>query len=258
MNKKLFVAMLSGVLALGFSQAASASLVAIDIAQFASNPTQAGFTQWLIAQDQPAGGTMAVTNVGAYTLTISAGDTVACLSSAASFTGFNIRGRTPSIANSGDFTQSDLMKERIANTGGTGNLTTGTGRGLYLKITGLEANKQYLLQAWGVDQTGTPATLKTGTEAGFDATYEATTGLTKLGQYTVAASQTSIIDNNAYSIVGTFTADSTGTIIYKAIGNIDGAVLSGFTLDAIPEPATIGLMGVIGVCLFWIRRRIVR
>lgn len=235
------IAALCALLSVPHSASALGIILAVDIAQAPTDLTQAGFTQF-VTGDVSAGGAPKTLTVDAYTVTIAAGTSIACFNGGTDFTGINSRGRTP-IPDSGSYTQSSMMRERVVSLGSAGNLTTGIGTGLYLKIQGLAPGAKYRLQAWGVDHTGTPPALKNGTAAGFDATYEPT--LSPLGGYTISGSPTSIADNNAYSIVGTFTADSNGTIIYKSIANIDGSgILNGFTLESV-TPATIRLFGAV-------------
>lgn len=225
-------------------------VVAVDLEQFASNPTQAGFSKFVVG-DIPSGtNSMPSIQIGSYTVTVSAGASVDCFSGGSAFVGIGSRARNPYIQDSGDFTQSALMMDRSTASGIAGSQTLGTGNGLYLKIEGLEPNTLYRLQAWGVDQTGTPATLKTGSVAGFDATTEQAgyTSLRKLGGYTISSGQTNITNNAQYSVSGLLVSDSNGTVIYKSIENFDGSgILNGFTLYTSYEPRPLELRAAVDV-----------
>ncbi len=219
--------------------------------------TQAGFQSF----DTTGVGSAVISQTfGAFTVDFVAGSSIASFSGTPDSV-MATRYRANHIANSGSFTQSDLMNDRLNSDAvglidpATGN---GTGTGLYMRISGLSANTQYSLQVWGVDHTGNPGSLKNGYAYGFDATNEAPsyTSLTQLGTYTISGNPTTIADNDAHSITGNITTDGSGTLIYKSISNMDGSgIVSGFQLSAVPEPSTaILLLGGI-VALVAARRR---
>jgi hypothetical protein len=221
-------------------------ILGVDFHQTASDPvpeTPDYFSSWFVG-NVSASNTAPTTTINGYSLTVGSGTSVDCLVTPILQTGMNARNRsTKYIANAGDFTQADMMRERIASAVNPTDPATGsgTGNGLYLKVAGLEANTDYLMQAWGVDSTGTNpnATLKNGYNYGFDATAE--TGgydsLPQVGTYTISGSPTTIADNDQYSVSGVLTTDSSGTLIYKQISSIDRSVMNGFVLSTVAVPA---------------------
>ncbi len=219
-------------------------ILAVDFHQTATDPvpeTPDYFTGWFVG-NVSAGVAAPSTTIEGYTLTVGSGTSVDCLVTPASQTGMNARNRSLGyILNAGDFTQADMMRERIASLVNPTAPATGkgTGNGLYLKVAGLETNTSYLVQVWGVDSKGTfadtNARLKDGYNYGFNATAEGAgyTSLPQLGAYTVSGSPTAIADNDEYSVSGIITTDSSGTLIYKQISNIDKSVLNGFVLSTV-------------------------
>lgn len=224
-------------------------VLAVDLHQNATDsvPTTPDyFSAWFVG-NVSAGNAAPSTTIGGYGLTLGSGTTVDCLANAANHTGLNARNRsTGYIVNSGAFTQADMMRERIGSLANPTDSTAGqgTGNGLYLKISGLEADTSYLIQAWGVDSTGTfdssNVRLKNGYCYGFDATAETAgySSLPRIGSYTVSGSPTTIADNDQYSVSGVITSDSTGTLIYKQISNIDRSVMNGFVLFTAGAPSS--------------------
>jgi hypothetical protein len=199
------------------------------------------FTGWFVG-NVSAGVAAPSTTVNGYAITLGSGTSIGCLVNPALQAGMNARNRTTGyILNAGDFTQADMMRERIASLGNPTYPATGkgTGNGLYLKVSGLSENTPYMIQAWGVDSTGlftgSNVRLKNGYNYGYDATAE-TGGYTSLPQvetYTVAGGPTTIADNDQYSVSGIITTDSSGTLIYKQISSIDKSVMNGFVLSAV-------------------------
>jgi len=230
-------------------------ILAVDLHQLATDlvpVTPDYFTGWFVG-NVSAGVAAPSTNINGYAITLGSGTSIGCLVNPALQAGMNARNRTTGyILNAGEFTQADMMRERIASLGSPTTPTTGkgTGSGLYLKVSGLSANTSYMIQAWGVDSTGLFASsnvrLKDGYNYGYDATAE-TGGYTSLPQvetYTVAGSPTTIADNDQYSVSGIITTDSSGTLIYKQISNIDKSVMNGFvlsTVDYAPPNETVSV-----------------
>ncbi|MCU0857451.1 MAG: NBR1-Ig-like domain-containing protein [Pontiellaceae bacterium] len=217
-------------------------LLAVDLHQNSTDPvpvTPPGFIGWTIGEVAALSAAPSITTNG-YTVTLGSGTSAACLTTPALQTGMNSRYRLGYVTNAGAFTQESMMRERVGSLvnpidPSTGN---GTGNGLYLKISGLASNTPYIFQAWGVDSTGTnpAATLKNGDNYGFNATAEPAgySSLPLVGFYTVSGSPSVIMDNNQYSVMGTITSDTNGTIVYKQISTIDRSIMNGFMLSTVP------------------------
>lgn len=222
-----------------------AVILAVDLHQGGSDPLPTipdyfvGWTLGNLAAGNPAPSTV----INGYTLTFATGASRESLSNPALQAGFNARNRGNHISNSGAFTQTDLMRERVASLGTPTDPVSGngTGHGIYLKIEGLAPNTPYRIQVWGVDFDN-DGSLKNGYNYGYDATTETVgyTSLPELGSYTISGNPTTIADNDQYSVVGIITTDATGTLVYKQISNIDRSVMNGFVLSATSSEAPSG------------------
>lgn len=214
------------------------TILAVDFGYTGDSYVETNWVGWSTG-DIGAGVAAPTTTINGYNLAVASGSSISCLTTAADNEGFNFRLRNPSIADAGSFTQNELMFDRIASAVAN-TATDGTGSGFYLSISGLDANTDYMIQVWGVDQTGDPATLKNGYVYGFDATGETGgyTSLPELGNYTISNSPTTIADDDAWSISGTVTTDSGGKMVYKTVSNIDKAVMNGFTLSTVASASS--------------------
>ncbi len=76
---------------------------------------------------------------------------------------------------------------------------------------------------------------------------------------TFGGTSASFSQNPAYKVTGSFVADATYQDIFvqatDAVGNAD-TTLAAYSLYAIPEPATIGLVSAFGIGMLFVRRRL--
>lgn len=171
----------------------------------------------------------------------------------------NARDRPHAPANSGDYSNYSLLRDRIVSTGGT--------QGLMLTISGLLPNTEYVLQVWGFDARAAVTGENVGGKPGTNILWDSTGGSDlQYDGYTTTAGELPI-DNNSFSITmmsrgpdDIFTTDSDGTIVvrsYNPTGStrIDGTgIMNGFVLSQIPEPSA-SLLAVVGASLVLSRRR---
>jgi len=155
----------------------------------------------------------------------------------------NTRSRTNVPPDSGSFTQSNLLTDRVVST---------TGTGLFLSLSGFAPNTTFSIQVWGYDtQNSNPYGAKPGTFSLYDRTNGANS---LIGSFTSVAGALPT-DNNTFSVVGNFTSDKNGMIILESISNIDGTgIMNGFVVSTVPEPMGVSLFAG-GLAMLALRRR---
>jgi len=222
--------------------------------------TQSGFESFQVGNSSGA----VSASFGPYTVTVVGGDTIAAFDSPTASMNSRFRGiDTPTdpnfgdnaIPDSGSFTLGDLWTDRLAVTGGIDGDTDGSGTGLYIKVEGLDPNRSYDFQVWAGDPRD--GDLDDLNFYGFDATFEAPSGLVALGNYEITGSPATIADDSIYSISSILTTDNFGTLIYKAVNVGDGpnGIANGFSIF-IPEPSSSALLiGALAFCGGLLRRR---
>lgn len=161
----------------------------------------------------------------------------------------NTRARANAPANSGSFTQSNLLTDRVVS-------TAGTGTGLFLQLSGFAPSTTFSIQVWGYDTQTTPLS---GAKPGDFSLYDRTSGAnTLLGSFTSTAGSLPV-DNNTFSVTGTVTSDANGVIMVESLSNIDGTgIMNGFVISTIPESMSLSLvLGGLGMLTLRRRRHIV-
>lgn len=120
-----------------------------------------------------------------------------------------------------------------------------------INLTGLTINQEYRIQVWTQDARPTSATDGRETLLG-DGTGTSTWGVA-LESKQVATDPGQILLGE-YAI-GTFTADATTQSIQVSNTVAGGETINAYSVYAIPEPATMGLVGIAGGFLLFVRRR---
>ncbi len=120
-------------------------------------------------------------------------------------------------------------------------------RPLTLRLGNLTIGQEYSVSLFAVDQrTGDSQTRTQAYWSDFSSGFS-------------GGSSASFSTTNAVMVMGTFTADAVYQDIFvqatDAVGNADTS-LAAYSLYAIPEPATIGLIGVFGAGMLFVRRRL--
>ena len=117
-------------------------------------------------------------------------------------------------------------------------------RPLTLHLAGLTIGQEYSVSLFSADARYTDRTQA----------YAST-----FSEGTFGGTSASFSQNPAYKVTGTFIADAVTQDIFiqetDGIGN-DDTTLSAYALYAVPEPATLGLVGLFGAGLFFVRRRL--
>ncbi len=120
-------------------------------------------------------------------------------------------------------------------------------RPLTLRLGNLTIGQEYSVSLFAVDQRSGDS--QTRTQAYWSDFSSGFSG----------GSSVSFSTTNAVMVMGTFTADAGYQDIFvqatDAVGNADTS-LAAYSLYAIPEPATISLIGVFGVGVLFVRRRL--
>jgi hypothetical protein len=246
-RSRLFTKLAAGLLALAAAPLLHADpVLRVDLG---GGATQSGFQAWNIGTDGagPKSTTFTATDLasvptGTVALTLAGGSDAA--NTANDTLSLNTRTRVGAPANSGAFTQADLMVDRVVTTGG------GAGTGLFLQLTGFAPNTPSAVQVWGYD-TQAAGGAKPGNFNLLDRTNGANTSL---GTFAATAGQLPT-DNNTFSVSGTVTSDVTGKIVLETVSNIDGnGIANGFVIStAVPEPT--GALLVTLACTPLVRRR---
>ena len=125
------------------------------------------------------------------------------------------------------------------------NNASDAARPLTLHLAGLTSGQEYAVVLFTADARQTDRS---------QAYWSGFSGGTFSGGTSGSFSQTS-----AFAVTGTFEADATSQDIFiQETDGIDNAdtTLSAYTLYAVPEPATLGLVGLFGAGLFFVRRRL--
>lgn len=147
----------------------------------------------------------------------------------------------PSLGNSGAFTYAELYRDfnYVATANGTIDYT----------VSGLAASTAYAVRVYAYDhgETGTH-TVNFGPTSG-----SGTTGTSGAVTYVAGTAPTT---NHQYSTLLTLTTDAGGVLSFTATGPnaINSLRVNGFEVSAVPEPASLALMGL-GAVLVCRRRR---
>lgn len=179
---------------------------------------------------------------GLLTATLGGGNDPSDLSKDIAQLNTRIRGNVP--ANSGSFTQSNLLADRVVSS---------SGAGLFLSLSGFAPSTTFTIQVWGYDtQTSPLSGAKPGTFTLFDRTNGANA---TIGSFTTTAGQLPT-DNNTFSVIGNVTSDINGRIVIESVSNMDGTgIMNGFVISTVPEPASGALLfGGLGLMAFRRRR----
>ncbi len=139
--------------------------------------------------------------------------------------------------NGDDFTQADLMRDGIYVEDYNGSSAPTVA--LDMVISGLTAGLDYDFQLWSYAYTGSLPRVSDWT----------VNGILVSDDYTISVPNSSAYPdtNDDYSMIFTATADASGTITITSeqVGTVTPQVfLNGFTMTEIPEPSTLGLIGI--------------
>lgn len=234
----LGLALLAAAASLLCATPSRAALISVDFDQTTAVATQAGFTS--IAGPVSNATTLSQV-VGGFTVS-------ADFTSTSAFSGAFNRG---GVTNGGALTYADLYNDFLYT-----NLASSAG--IILSIAGVTPNTPYTFTLYSFDPSMSTATSITTTfAAGAN-----TSGASGTVTYTsVTPTYTSVVPttNNQYSTTLTFTSTtSTINIFATATNNAPGISadylrINGFTMDAVPEPASLALFSLAGLTL--VRRR---
>lgn len=246
LSRPLFLSSFTAALLLAASGVAEAdTLVSVDL----GTSLQTGFTKWDIGTDGngPRNMTFTISDFvsvpsGLLSATIAAGTDAA--NPANDISALNTRIRANAPANSGSFTQANLLNDRVVSP------TAGTS--LFLFLSGFAPSTTFTIQVWGFDTQNSPST---GAKPGNFTLLDRTNGgNTTIGSFTSTAGQLPT-DNNTFSVVGNVTSDSMGRIVLQPQSNMDGTgIINGFVIATVPEPAS-GALLVSSLGLMALRRR---
>lgn len=228
-----FVPSLAGALFLAAGTSAhAATLLSVDLGTAAQSP----FQLWNIGADGAGPRTTSFTITdfvsvpsGLLSATIAGGNDATNLANDTSLLNTRFRGNAP--ANSGSFTQSNLLSDRVVTT---------SGAGLFLQLSGFAPSTTFSVQVWGYDTQTSPLS---GAKPGNFSLYDRTGGAdTLLGSFTSTAGSLPA-DNNTFSVTGTVTSDASGVITIESISNMDGTgIMDGFVVSTVPEPMSLSLV----------------
>ena len=147
----------------------------------------------------------------------------------------NPAGNAYDFANPGDFADADydvLLHRAVSYTQS-------------ITLNSLTSGQEYLVQVWGNDSRNLGTTDRHYTLDGAGDIYVSAAGTDAVGQ----------------TIIGTFVADATSQTITLAGYNgtadmADAVVVNAVQVRAIPEPATLGLIGMSATLVIFIRRQL--
>ncbi len=165
-------------------------------------------------------------------------------------------GVTSTSFGDGSFSSSAAIYNLIA--GGTYGATT-------INMTGLTIGQEYQLQIFSNDaREGRHSDYEIGFSDGVNTLADSITAGTE-GRASLSNRDpvSKLGEASGDSIIGTFIADATGNQSFDINGSTDGSLmnsssraqLNGLQIRAIPEPATLGLIGAFGGGIFFLRRR---
>jgi len=225
-------------------------LLSVDLGTAAQSP----FTLWNVGSDGTGmrSKTFSITDLvsvpgGILTGEIGGGSDATNIANDAGSINTRLRGNAPT--DSGSFTQSNLLADRVVT-------TAGTGTGLFLQLSGFTPSTTFSIQVWGYDTQTSPLS---GAKPGNFSLHDRTGGAdTLLGSFTSVAGSLPT-DNNSFSVTGTVTSDVNGAILVESLSNIDGSgIMNGFVGSTVPEPMSgFLLLGGLGIVALR-RRRIAR
>lgn len=240
----LLSAFSAAMLLVADGSAEAGTILSVDLGTAAASP----FQLWNIGSDSagPRTTTFSITDFvsvpsGLLSATIGGGSDPSNLNNDTGLLNTRSRGNVP--PNSGSFTQSNLLTDRVVST---------TGSGLFLSLSGFAPSTTFTIQVWGYDtQTASPFGAKPGNFSLFDRTGGANS---LMGSFSAVAGALPT-DNNTFSIIGTVTSDANGVIVVESVSNIDGTgIMNGFTVSTIPEPMS-GALFLGGLGIVALRRR---
>lgn len=117
---------------------------------------------------------------------------------------------------------------------------------LTLHLANLMIGQEYSVSLFTSD-------MRAGNEARTEAYYSSFAPTANFGGGTSGAFSTA----TAGMVVGTFTADATYQDVFiKSLDGGNNSTIEAYTLYSIPEPATMGLIGVFGIGMLFVRRRL--
>lgn len=164
------------------------------------------------------------------------------------------------VANLGDsetFTYGNLFIDLYSDFSNVTDTATNS-RIANLTLSGLDANTQYDVQIWSIDvRWNSDGVYKWWDLTHYDAE-DPNSDSVLLGAINNKVTPTSaeLTSNDAFSIIVRLTSNADGELIFSqtAPGG-GGGSLNGLTISLIPEPASLGLLGLSGLILCHRRRR---
>lgn len=230
--RTLFLSTLFSVIVLTTADVRAGTILSVDI----GTATQSPFVLWNVGADGTGARTTSFTITD--TVSVPTGLLSAIIGAGSDATdvnndtgSLNTRSRVNAPANSGSFTQSNLLTDRVVST---------TGAGLFLSLSGFVPNTTFSIQVWGYDTQTSPSS---GAKPGTFSLYDRTNGANSLVGSLTSVAGALPTDHNTFSVIGNFTSDQNGTIILESVSNIDGTgIMNGFVVSTIPEPMSMSLL----------------
>jgi len=237
-STKLAVAAISLVM-LGSVRVFAAPLLSVDFGTTTS-PVETGFQGFGISTGNTAGpltttytGLDAAQSSGSVTLTLTANNTLTATNN------LNARDRTTNstLVDQGSFTNAELYRDII-------NSSTSV---LSLGLSGLNSNTTYAVKFYVYDDAAGTKTIT------FTDLTSGAAGASGSVSFTGGYAFTSTTSNDQFATLLTVTSDVAGKLVFRAGSSSGSPSIGGVVIQAVPEPASLGL-SAFGVVLLGRRR----